>query len=108
MTFRKIRNPSQSGCNELRRNDKNTLDNANSAEIVKIGTKDDFSILIKIGDRNYKTLWDSGAGCSVISIDNYKKIPVISKTEIFESDIKIKAASGLPLTTVVSVILLIQ
>ena len=44
-------------------------------EIVKIGTKDDCSIIIKIGDRNYRTLWDSGAGKCVISLENCKKIP---------------------------------
>ena len=30
-------------------------------EIVHLGTKYDCSIMIKIGDKNYKTLWDSGA-----------------------------------------------
>ena len=43
-----------------------------STEIVHIGTKDDCSILIKIGERNYKALWDSGAGKCVISYENTK------------------------------------
>ena len=63
-------------------------------EIVKIGTKDDCSIIIKIGDRDYRTLWESGAGKCVISLEKYKKIPSKFKTELFKSHIKIKAANG--------------
>ena len=44
------------------------------AEIVHVGTKDDCSILIKIGERNHKAHWDSGAGKCVISYDKYKTI----------------------------------
>ena len=52
------------------------------------------SIIIKIGDRDYRTLWDSGAGKCVISLEKYKKIPSKFKTELFKSHIKIKAANG--------------
>ena len=39
--------------------DNDTLDHQTiETEIVKIGTKDDCSIIIKIGDRDYRTLWD--------------------------------------------------
>ena len=65
-----------------------------STGIVHIGTKDDCSILIKIGERNYKALWDSGAGKCVISYDKYKTIPEKLKTQLFPSKILIKAANG--------------
>ena len=65
-----------------------------STEIVHIGTKDDCSILIKIGERNYKALWVSGAGKCVISYDKYKTIPEKLKTQLFPSKILIKAANG--------------
>ena len=65
-----------------------------STEIVHIGTKDDCSILIKIGERNYKALWDSGAGKCVISYEKYKTIPEKLKTQLFPSKILIKAANG--------------
>ena len=65
-----------------------------STEIVHIGTKDDCSILIKIGERNYKALWDSGAGKCVISYEKYKSIPEKLKTQLFPSKILIKAANG--------------
>ena len=65
-----------------------------STKIIHIGTKDDCSILIKIGERNYKTLWDSGAGKCVISYDKYKTIPEKLKTQLFPSNILIKAANG--------------
>ena len=55
--------------------DNDTLDHQTiETEIVKIGTKDDCSIIIKIGNRDYRTLWDSGAGKCVISLEKYKKI----------------------------------
>ena len=63
-------------------------------EIVHIGTKDDCSILVKIGERNHKTLWDSGAGKCVISYEKYKTIPEKLKTSLVPSIILIKAAIG--------------
>ena len=56
-----------------------------STKIVHIGTKDDCSILIKIGERNYKALWDLDAGKCVISYDKYKTIPEKLKTQLFPS-----------------------
>ena len=56
-----------------------------STDIVHIGTKDGCSILTKIGERNYKALWDSGAGKCVISYDKYKTIPEKLKTHLFPS-----------------------
>ena len=50
-------------------NDTNSPDNPDleTTEIVHVGTKDDCSILIKIGDKNHKALWDSGAGkCEIL------------------------------------------
>ena len=63
-------------------------------EIVHLGTKDDCSIMIKIGERLYKTLWDSGAGKCVISYDKYQTIPKKFKTPLVQSNILIKAANG--------------
>ena len=65
-----------------------------STKIIHIGTKGDCSILIKTGERNYKTLWDSGAGKCVISYDKYKTIPEKRKTQLFPSKILIKAENG--------------
>ena len=65
-----------------------------TTEIVNIGTKDDCSIMIKIGERSHKALWDSVAGKCVISLDKYKTIPEKLKTQLFPSKILIKAANG--------------
>ena len=65
-----------------------------STKIVHIGIKDDCCILIRIGERNYKALWDSGAGKGVISYVKYKTIPEKLKTQLFPSNILIKAANG--------------
>ena len=77
----------------------NNIDNkdqnySESTKIIHIGTKDDCSILIKTGERNYKALWDSDAGKCVISYDKYKTIPEKLKTQLFPSKILIKAANG--------------
>ena len=45
------------------------------SEIVEISENTECSIAIKIGDRSYKTLWDTGAGRCVISKDKYSSIP---------------------------------
>ena len=63
-------------------------------EIVQISDNTECSIAIKIGDRNYKTLWDTGAGKCVISKDKYSSIPDKLKTELKPSNIIIKAAEG--------------
>ena len=63
-------------------------------EIVHLGTKDDCSIMIKIGERNYKTLWDSGAGKCVISYDKFLTISEKLKSPLVPSNILIKAANG--------------
>ena len=63
-------------------------------EIVQISGNTECSIAMKIGDRNYKTLWDTGAGKCVISKDKYSSIPDKLKTELKPSNIIIKAASS--------------
>ena len=63
-------------------------------EIVHLGTKDDCSIMIKIGERNYKTLWDSGAGKCVISYDKFLTISEKLKSPLVPSNILINAANG--------------
>ena len=50
---------------------------------------------INIDDGQHKkSLWDSGAGKCVISLDSYLIIPNKYKTELFPSPIKIGAANG--------------
>ena len=49
---------------------------------------------IHIGDRQHKSLWDSGAGECVISLDAYLNIPNKHKTELFPSPITIRAGNG--------------
>ena len=46
-----------------------------------------------IGNRSYKALWDSGAAKCVLSLDCYQSISPKFKTELYESGIKIRAAS---------------
>ena len=56
--------------------DKDTLDHQIiETEIVRIGTKEDCSTISKIGDRDYRTLHDSGAGKCFISLEKYKIFP---------------------------------
>ena len=68
-----------------------TLDHQTTeTDTVKIGTKDGCSIIIKIGDTVYRTLWYSGAEKYAISLEKYKKIPSKFKTELFKSQSKLK------------------
>ena len=63
-------------------------------EIVNINSKNECCIPIKIGDRSYKTLWDTGAGKCVISKEKYDSIPSSCKSELKPSNILIRAAEG--------------
>ena len=56
--------------------------------------KDEYSFLLKIGDRKQPALWDSGAARCVSSHNIYQNIPSKFKTELFPSPIKIRAANG--------------
>ena len=78
--------------NQTNNTDNEDQDNSEfeSTQIVHIDTKDDCSILIKIGERNYKALWDSGAGKCVISYDKYKSIPEKLKTPAISKQISDK------------------
>ena len=71
----------------------NTLD---ETEIVHLGKsfQNECSLFIQTGKKSHKTLWDSGACKCVISLESYKTIPDKYKTELFPSNIKIKAANG--------------
>ena len=66
------------------------------AEIVHINKKsaDECAGMVKIGNRNHKALWDTGAGRCVMSYDCYQNIPTKFKTELFCNKIKIKASNG--------------
>ena len=65
-------------------------------EIVHLNRKstDECALMVLIGNRHHKALWDSGAGKCVISFDCYQSIPTKYKTELYPSRIKIKAANG--------------
>ena len=47
-----------------------------------------------IRNRSYKALWDSGVAKCVLPLDCYQSISPKFKTELYESSIKIRAASG--------------
>ena len=65
-------------------------------EIVHLGksSKDDCSLFIQTGKKIHKVLWDSGACKCVLSLESYQMIPDKYKTDLFSSNIKIKAANG--------------
>ena len=65
-------------------------------EIVHLGmtSKDDYSLFIQTGKKTHKASWDSGACKCVLSLESYKMIPDKYKTDLFSSNIKIKAANG--------------
>ena len=63
-------------------------------EIVHLHRKsaDECALIVLLGHRHHKALWDSGAGKCVISFDCYQSIPTKYKTVLYPSSIKIKAA----------------
>ena len=65
-------------------------------EIVHLHRKfaDECVLMVLLGNRHQKALWDSGAGKYVISFDCYQSIPKKQETELYPSSIKIKAANG--------------
>ena len=50
--------------------------------------------MVNVGKRSFKALWDSGAGRCVISYECYNKISPKFKSDLFTSDIRLKAANG--------------
>ena len=74
---------------------KTTLVHNEPKEVVHIGKNlKHCSLYIQISDRDHKTLWNSGAGHCVISLDQYHKISEKFKAKPFESPIKIRDANG--------------
>ena len=65
-------------------------------EIVHLrrSSKDDSSLFIQTGKKTHKALWDSGACKCVLSLESYQMIPDKYKTDLFSSNINIKAANG--------------
>ena len=86
--------------NSLDSNVHNFIDNnANTqtdTEIVHIGRKfqNECAVMVKAGKRSSKALWDSGAGRCVTSYECYNKNSPKFKSDLFTSDIKLKAANG--------------
>ena len=65
-------------------------------EIVHSGksSKDDCSLFIQTGKKTHRALLDSGACKCVLFLESYQMIPDKYKTDLFSSNIKIKAANG--------------
>ena len=65
-------------------------------EIVHIGrrSQNECTVIIIIGARSQKPLWDSGAGRCVILYDCYNSLYPKYKTELFPSSVRIKATNG--------------
>lgn len=88
--------------NTIRHNSSQEIDNNlkddthAETEIVHLGkrSQDECSLFIQTGHRGHKALWDSGAGKCVLSFDCYNSIPHKYKTDLFPSQIKIRAANG--------------
>ena len=68
-------------------------ENTTNTEIVN-HKKTQRKIVVGMGDRDQKALWDSGAGHCLISFECYNAIPDKYKTELFHNKIKIRAANG--------------
>ena len=65
-------------------------------EIVHIGrrSQNECVVIMVIGARSQKALWDSGAGICIISYDYYNSLHLKYKTELFPSSVKIRAANS--------------
>ena len=74
----------------------NNVNTQTDMEIVHIGRKsqNECAVMVNAGKRSFKALWDSGAGRCVISYECYNKISPKFKSDLFTSDIRLKAANG--------------
>ena len=74
----------------------NTSNIGSETEIVHIGRKsqNECAVIIMIGARSQKALWDSGTGRCVIFYDCYNSLHPKYKTELFPNSVRIKAANG--------------
>ena len=68
-------------------------------EIVHLHRKciDECALMVFMGNRHHKALWDSGAGKCVMSFNCYQSIPTKYKTELYPSRIGIKAVNAMAL-----------
>ena len=66
------------------------------ADFVHVNRKsgDECTLMLLIGNRHHKALWDTGAGKCVMSYECYQSIPQKYKTELSDSRIRIKASDG--------------
>ena len=74
----------------------NNVNTQSDTGIVHIGRKsqNECAVMVNAGKRSFKALWDSGAGRCVISHECYNKISPKFKSDLFTSDIRLKAANG--------------
>ena len=74
----------------------NNGDTQTDTQIVHIERKsqDECAVMVNAGKRSFKALWHSGAGRCVISYECYNKISPKFKSDLFTSDIRLKAANG--------------
>ena len=86
-------------CEENVRHSSTYIYNTNlssETEIIHIGRKswNKCAVILMIGARSHKALWDSDVGRCVISYDCYNSLHPKYKTELFPSSVRIKAANG--------------
>ena len=74
----------------------NNVTTQTDTEIAHIGRKSqkECPVMVNAGKRSFKDLWDSGTGRCVISDECYNKISPKFKSDLFTSDIRLKAANG--------------
>ena len=76
--------------------DENIVNSDNESDIVHIGRKsqNECSVITSIGNRDQKALCDSGVSRCVISYKCYNRLHPKYITELFSSQISIRAANG--------------
>ena len=77
--------------------DKTVNNTANDdTEIIHLHRKSahECALMVLLGNRLHKALWESAAGRCVISFDCYQSIPTKYKTELYPSSIKINVTNG--------------
>ena len=76
--------------------DEKIVNSDNETDIVHIGRKsqNECVVITLIGKRDQKALWDSGACRCAISYKCYNRLHPKYKTELFLSQIRIRAANG--------------
>ena len=74
----------------------NTSNIGAETEIVHTGRKscNECTLITTVGAKSQKALWNSGANRCIISYDCYNSLHLKYKTELFPSNVRIRAANG--------------